>query len=179
MKNIAVIGSGSWGVALSTHLSSATRTLNYINEDTFLPIWMRHDNNVYDKDGNSIIDYWLEYTTFDIPKWMLSDDINNIKNLNGETLAMSWVIHRKSLPPEEYQCEPMLKTSYNMTIRDICNKVIPNVDLPKWMLSEHEAEHEAEHENLKENIDEIPNEKVDENLNVNIDENVDEIQMKM
>lgn len=159
-------------VALSTPLSSATRTFNYINEDTFLPIWMRHDNNVYDKDGNSIIGYWLEYTTFDIPNWMLSDDINNIKNLNGETLAMSWVIHRKSLPPEEYKCEPTLKTSYNMTIRDICNKVIPNVDLPKWMLSEREAERENLNENIDENVnvDETSNEKV----NKNVDEKTDE-----
>lgn len=154
-------------VALSTPLSSATNTLNYLNEDTFLPIWMRHDNNVYDKDGNSIIDYWLEYTTFDIPKWMLSDDINNIKNLNGETLAMSWVIHRKSLPPEEYKCESTLKTNYNMTIRDICNKVIPNVDLPKWMSNERE--------NLNENVDVNINKNVDVNIDENLNENIDEI----
>lgn len=174
-------------VALSTHLSLATNTLNYLNEDTFLPIWMRHDNNVYDKDGNSIINYWLEYTTFDIPKWMLSDDTNNIKNLNGETIAMSWIIHRKSLPPEEYKCEPTLKTSYNMTIRDICNKVIPNVDLPKWMLSEHENLNENADvninknvdvnidENLNENIDEISNENVDVNISKNLNVNIDEI----
>lgn len=162
-------------VALSTPLSSATRTFNYINEDTFLPIWMRHDNNVYDKDGNSIIDYWLEYTTFDIPKWMISDDDSDIKNLNGETIAMSWIIHRKSLPPEEYKCEPTLKTNYNMTIRDICNKVIPNVDLPKWMLSEHEAEHENVDVNLNDKVDEISNENVDENINKNVDENINEI----
>ena len=163
-------------VALSTPLSSATSTFNYLNEDTFLPIWMRHDNNVYDKDGNSIIDYWLEYTTFDIPKWMLSDDTNNIKNLNGETIAMSWIIHRKSLPPEEYKCEPTLKTNYNMTIRDICNKVIPNVDLPKWMLSECEAERENLNENIDENVnvDENIDENVNKNLNVNVDENIDE-----
>ena len=162
-------------VALSTPISSATRTFNYLNEDTFLPIWMRHDNTIYDKDGNSIVDYWLEYTTFDIPKWMLSDDGNDIKNLNGETIAMSWIIHRKSLPPEEYKCEPTLKTNYNMTIRDICNKVIPNVDLPKWMLSEHEAEHENVDVNLNDKVDEISNENVDENINKNVDENINEI----
>lgn len=154
-------------VALSTPLSSATHTFNYLNEDTFLPIWMRHDNTVYDKDGNSIIDYWLEYTTFDIPKWMLSDDDNDIKNLNGETLAMSWVIHRNSLPPEEYKCKPTSKTNYNMTIRDICNKVIPNVNLPKWILDVNE--------NLNENL----NDNLNENINVNLDETIDEIKNKV
>ena len=120
--------------------------VNYIQQceitsETFLPLWMRHDTNICDNDGNSIIDYWLKFTNLDVPTWMLPKDINE-QNKMGETIAMLWVIHRKTPPPLDIKCNCSLKTAYGMTIKDIFKKLVPCGDVPNWM---YERENEREY----------------------------------
>lgn len=119
------------------------------NEEEY-PNWMICDVNKFDEYGNSILDYWLEYTVLDIPEWMVGVD-KNFRNGNGETTEMSWIIHRKSVPPKNLRltsededgtirCDKNIKTKYGMTYKDIYNKVLPNVKC----LYEHEGEDEDE-----------------------------------
>lgn len=112
---------------------------NELTPETFLPLWMRHETSVYDKDGNSIIDYWLRFTNLDIPSWMLPKNLNE-QNKLGETLAMLWIIHRKTPPPDNIKCDCALKTKYEMTIKDIFEKNIPYHDVPDWMSENQEEE---------------------------------------
>lgn len=92
-----------------------------------LPTWMRHEINIFDEDGNGIIDYWLKFTNLTIPNWIKPDNIYSFTNKNGETCAMSWIIHRKTMPPDELKCDLNLKTTYGMTIMNIYKKVMTSV----------------------------------------------------
>ena len=113
------------------YLINLADELNDINADDVLPEWMKHEPDIFDEDGYSIIDYWLECTTHDIPDWL--NTVNEFTNNNGETIAMSYVIHRHEIPPIKYKHDPNLKSKYNLTIEELCTNIIHNVNIPEWM----------------------------------------------
>ena len=103
------------------------------------PDWMRCRVDLFDAYGNGILDYWLEYTISSIPEWINVD--KGFRNGNGESPEMSWLIHRKSLPPEELRetrdhkvnnhCRIMydknIKTDYNFTYKDVYQRIFPRM----------------------------------------------------
>ncbi|MGI5841523.1 MAG: hypothetical protein ACOX6N_04885 [Patescibacteria group bacterium] len=108
-------------------------------DDGYLPPWMRHDGNIFDEDGNGIIDYWFRFTKLDLPTWIRIhiENIDSFANKNNETIAMSWIIHRKTIPPIEFKCDINLKTSYDMTIVDIFEKVMSYSNTSSnWIIDE-------------------------------------------
>ena len=142
------------GMFYLMNLSSNAKT-----SEVCLPTWMRHEINIFDEDGNGIIDYWLQFTNLDIPNWIKPDNIYSFTNKNGETCAMSWIIHRKTMPPDELKCDLNLKTTYGMTVVDIYKKVISNVSkvekASNWIIEDEDMN-------------------VDMNVNVNVNMNEDE-----
>lgn len=110
---------------------------NNLTPETFLPLWMIHSADIYDEDGYNIIDYWLKFTNLDIPNWMLHENLNK-QNKMGETLAMSWIIHRKNIPPDYIKCDNTIKTTYGMTIEDIFRKYISSYCIPDWICGKQE-----------------------------------------
>lgn len=105
------------------------------------PDWMKCRADLFDAYGNGILDYWLEYTNNDIPEWINVD--KSFRNGNGESPEMSWLIHRKSLPPEELRetqdhkvnehyartlYNKNIKTNYNFTYKDVYQRIFPEMN---------------------------------------------------
>lgn len=100
------------------------------------PDWMQCDVSIFDEFGNSILDYWLEFNDLDIPEWMGID--KHFVNGNGETVEMSWLIHRKRVPPNKWrQChedehdiikyDKNIKTKTGFTYKDIYRIIFPDM----------------------------------------------------
>ena len=105
------------------------------------PSWMRCRADLFDVYGNGILDYWLEYTDDDVPDWIDVD--KGFRNGNGESPEMSWLIHRKSLPPEKLRetrdhkvnnhyvrimYDKNIKTDYNLTYKDVYQRIFPRMN---------------------------------------------------
>ena len=87
--------------------TAAMMTLLYRNkaeENKDIPSWMIHDINIFDSLGYSLVDYWLSNNNADLPDWILDqiEDKKFWKNKLGENVGISYMIHRHSLPPEEF-----------------------------------------------------------------------------
>lgn len=108
-----------------------------------MPEWMQYTLKLFDNEGNTIASYWLGCTEDDLPEWILRESENgDFVNGNGETLAMEWIIHRKSAPPLNLMCNPKLKTKYGMTISDLYYDLIDKFKdeptMPQWMKIDEE-----------------------------------------
>ena len=109
-----------------------------------MPEWMQHTLKLFDNEGNTVASYWLGCTEDDLPEWILRESENgDFVNENGETLAMEWIIHRKSAPPLNLMCNPKLKTKYGMTVGDLYYSVIDRFKdestMPQWMKTDEET----------------------------------------
>lgn len=97
------------------------RSSRYENQD--IPSWMKHDINIFDSLGYSLIDYWLSANSEEIPSWMLEkiDDKKHWVNGEGENIAISYLLRRWQDPPEDFVLPPgeSFKTKHNNSYEDI------------------------------------------------------------
>lgn len=108
--------------------------------DEDVPYWMHHDISILDEDGNSVVDYWLACTRTNLPEWIV-DGIQKVNakgsvmvNGNGETVAMSWVLRRRTPVPDDVMEMSTnadgveMRTSYGLTLDEL-----------KMKMEEHDA----------------------------------------
>ena len=102
------------------------RDTAYENED--VPEWMRHDINIFDTLGYSLIDYWLATNNGDIPNWMIEkiSDLKHWTNYNGENIAISYILRRGTVAPDEFLL-PEEETSTFITKMNNSYKQLYNV----------------------------------------------------
>lgn len=97
------------------------------NED--IPSWMVHDINICDSLGYSLVDYWLANNSDDLPEWILEqiEDKKHWTNKLHENIAISYMIRRGCLPPEEYRLTEQeaneFKTIKGNTYNEIWNYI--------------------------------------------------------
>lgn len=89
-----------------------------------IPNWMRHNCEIFDNDGNSLIDYWISCTTLPIPPWLPPP--SDYKNNNNEDVPIAYLIRRHSSPPSSCSINFNLRTSYNLTYEDLFNDSFNN-----------------------------------------------------
>ena len=99
------------------------------HENECIPVWMQHDVNIFDSLGYSLIDYWLATNSGDIPSWMLENipDRHHWTNGNGENIAISYMLRRGVIPPDQFALEneeiDTFRTKMNNTYRQLLDSI--------------------------------------------------------
>lgn len=123
------------------------RTLNHENED--LPEWMRHDVNIFDNLGYSVIDYWLATNSGPIPTWMLEkiDDVKHWTNKLGENIAISYMLRQWVEPPPQFALD---ESEFDQFITNMGNNYRSLLDELHKNIDKHERTADDKHETTNE-----------------------------